>query len=133
MDFKVAGTKDNVTSIQMDIKIEGLDLKIMTEALDQARRPPHILGEMDKALPRPEMSPYAPRIITVQINPEKSASSSDRRGKNIRGIEESGAEITVDDTGLVTIAAVGEFDGARASRCRPSRSSRKSARSTKAR
>ena len=111
MDFKVAGTKDGITSIQMDIKIDGLDLKIMTEALDQAKEGRlHILGEMDKALPavRPEMSPYAPRIITVQINPEKIGELIGPKGKNIRGIqEESGAEITVDDTGLVTIAAVG--------------------------
>jgi polyribonucleotide nucleotidyltransferase len=111
MDFKVAGTKDGITSIQMDIKIEGLDLKIMTEALHQAKEGRlHILGEMDKALdaPRPEMSPYAPRIITVQINPEKIGELIGPKGKNIRGIqEESGAEITVDDTGLVTIAAVG--------------------------
>ena len=78
------------------------------------------------------MSPYAPRIITVQINPEKIGELIGPKGKNIRGIqEESGAEITVDDTGLVTIAAVGaRVDGARAARwCRPSRSSRKSARS----
>jgi polyribonucleotide nucleotidyltransferase len=112
MDFKVAGTKDGITSIQMDIKIEGLDLKIMTEALHQAKEGRlHILGEMDKALdaPRPEMSPYAPRIITVQINPEKIGELIGPKGKNIRGIqEESGAEITVDDSGLVTIAAVGQ-------------------------
>ncbi len=112
MDFKVAGTRAGITSIQMDIKIDGLDLKIMTEALDQAKEGRlHILGEMDKALPavRPEMSPYAPRIITVQINPEKIGELIGPKGKNIRGIqEESGAEITVDDTGLVTIAAVGQ-------------------------
>jgi polyribonucleotide nucleotidyltransferase len=112
MDFKVAGTRDGITSIQMDIKIDGLDLKIMTEALHQAKEGRlHILGEMDKALPaaRPEMSPYAPRIITVQINPEKIGELIGPKGKNIRGIqEESGAEITVDDTGLVTIAAVGQ-------------------------
>ena len=111
MDFKVAGTKDGITSIQMDIKIEGLDLKIMTEALHQAKEGRlHILGEMDKALdaPRPEMSPYAPRIVTMQINPEKIGELIGPKGKNIRGIqEESGAELTVDDTGLVTIAAVG--------------------------
>jgi polyribonucleotide nucleotidyltransferase len=112
MDFKVAGTKDGITSIQMDIKVEGLDLKIMTEALHQAKEGRlHILGEMDKALaePRAEMSPFAPRIITVQINPEKIGELIGPKGKNIRGIqEESGAEITVDDSGLVTIAAVGQ-------------------------
>jgi len=111
MDFKVAGTKDGITSIQMDIKIQGLDLKLMEEALAQAKEGRlHILGEMDKALPtvRPDMSPWAPRIITVQINPEKIGDLIGPKGKTIRGIqEESGAELTVDDSGLVTIAAVG--------------------------
>jgi polyribonucleotide nucleotidyltransferase len=111
MDFKVAGTKDGITSIQMDIKIQGLDLKIMEEALAQAKEGRlHILGEMNKvkAEPSAEMSPWAPRIVTVQISPEKIGELIGPKGKNIRGIQdESGAEITVDDTGLVTIAAVG--------------------------
>ena len=111
MDFKVAGTKDGITSIQMDIKIQGLDLKIMAEALAQAKLGRlHILGEMDKALPtvRPELSPWAPRIVTMNINPEKIGDLIGPKGKTIRGIqEETGAELTVDDTGLVTIAAVG--------------------------
>jgi len=111
MDFKVAGTETGITSIQMDIKIEGLDLQIMREALDQAREGRmHILGEMNKALsaPRPELSPYAPRIVTVQINPEKIGDLIGPKGKTIRGIQdETGAEITVDDSGTVTIAAVG--------------------------
>ena len=74
MDFKVAGTTTGITSIQMDIKIQGLDLKIMEEALDKARLGRlHILGEMTKALDthRPEMSPWAPRIFTLQIKPDK--------------------------------------------------------------
>jgi polyribonucleotide nucleotidyltransferase len=111
MDFKVAGTRNGITSIQMDIKIEGLDLKIMTEALAQAKEGRlHILGEMDKALaePRAELSPFAPRIVTLQINPEKIGDLIGPKGKTIRGIQdETGAELTVDDTGLVTIAAVG--------------------------
>jgi polyribonucleotide nucleotidyltransferase len=111
MDFKVAGTKDGITSIQMDIKIQGLDISLMEEALAQAKLGRlHILGEMDKALPakRDEMSPYAPRIITVQINPEKIGELIGPKGKNIRGIQdETGAELAVDDSGLVTIAAVG--------------------------
>jgi polyribonucleotide nucleotidyltransferase len=111
MDFKVAGTENGITSIQMDIKIEGLDLKIMREALAQAKEGRlHILREMNKALPqpRPELSPYAPRIVTVQISPEKIGDLIGPKGKTIRGIqEETGAEITVDDTGRVTIAAVG--------------------------
>jgi len=111
MDFKVAGTRNGITSIQMDIKIEGLDLKIMTEALAQAKEGRlHILGEMDKALaePRTDLSPFAPRIVTLQINPEKIGDLIGPKGKTIRGIQdETGAELTVDDTGLVTIAAVG--------------------------
>ncbi|HEY6220796.1 MAG TPA: polyribonucleotide nucleotidyltransferase, partial [Gemmatimonadaceae bacterium] len=111
MDFKVAGTKDGITSIQMDIKIEGLDLQIMKEALAQAKEGRlHILGEMAKALPekRADLSKYAPRIVTVQINPEKIGDLIGPKGKTIRGIqEETGAEITVDDSGTVTIAAVG--------------------------
>jgi polyribonucleotide nucleotidyltransferase len=111
MDFKVAGTEQGITSIQMDIKIEGLDLRIMREALDQAREGRiHILGEMKKALaePRGDLSPHAPRIVTMNISPEKIGDLIGPKGKIIRGIqEETGAEISVDDTGLVTIAAVG--------------------------
>jgi polyribonucleotide nucleotidyltransferase len=111
MDFKVAGTENGITSIQMDIKIEGLDIKIMREALAQAREGRlHILGEMNKALaaPRADLSPYAPRIVTMNISPEKIGDLIGPKGKTIRGIQdETGAEITVDDTGLVTIAAVG--------------------------
>ncbi|MCL4213624.1 MAG: polyribonucleotide nucleotidyltransferase [Gemmatimonadales bacterium] len=111
MDFKVAGTKDGITSIQMDIKIQGLELKIMTEALAQAKAGRlHILGEMNKALAtvRPELSPWAPRIVTMMINPEKIGDLIGPKGKTIRGIQdETGAELSVDDSGLVTIAAVG--------------------------
>ena len=111
MDFKVAGTETGITSIQMDIKIEGMDLAILKEALAQARDGRlHILGEMKKALaaPRPDLSPYAPRIVTMQINPEKIGDLIGPKGKTIRGIqEETGAELTVDDSGTVTIAAVG--------------------------
>ena len=111
MDFKVAGTEQGITSIQMDIKIQGLTLKLMQEALAQAREGRlHILGEMNKALvePRADLSPYAPRIVTVQINPEKIGDLIGPKGKIIRGIqEETGAEITVDDNGVVTSAAVG--------------------------
>ncbi len=111
MDFKVAGTEAGITSIQMDIKIAGLDLQIMKEALAQAREGRlHILGEMQKALdaPRPDLSPYAPRIVTMSINPEKIGDLIGPKGKTIRGIqEETGAELTVDDSGTVTIAAVG--------------------------
>ena len=111
MDFKVAGTSEGITSIQMDIKIQGLELSLMTEALAQAKLGRlHILGEMNKALPeaRAELSQYAPRIVTVQINSEKIGDLIGPKCKTIRGIqEETGAELTVDDSGLVTIAAVG--------------------------
>jgi polyribonucleotide nucleotidyltransferase len=111
MDFKVAGTENGITSIQMDIKIMGLSIEIMKEALDQAREGRlHILGEMAKALPAPrsDLSAYAPRIVTLSINPEKIGELIGPKGKTIRGIqEETGAELTVDDAGLVTIAAVG--------------------------
>ena len=111
MDFKVAGTAHGITSIQMDIKVEGLDLQIVKEAMAQAREGRlHILGEMTKALaqPRTDLSPFAPRIVTMNISPEKIGDLIGPKGKTIRGIqEETGAEITVDDTGLVTIAAVG--------------------------
>jgi polyribonucleotide nucleotidyltransferase len=111
MDFKVAGTEAGITSIQMDIKIEGLDLKIMKEALTQALEGRlHILGEMNKAMPtaKTELSKYAPRIVTITISPEKIGDLIGPKGKTIRGIQdETGAELTVDDSGLVTIAAVG--------------------------
>ncbi len=111
MDFKVAGTENGITSIQMDIKIEGLDLKILKEALAQAHEGrTHILGEMKKSLtgPRADLSQYAPRIVTINISPEKIGELIGPKGKTIRGIqEETGAEISVDDSGLVTIAAVG--------------------------
>ena len=95
----------------MDIKVEGLYVKIMEEALEQAREGRlHILGEMKKALaePRGDLSKYAPRIQTLQISPEKIGDLIGPKGKTIRGIQdETGAEISVDDTGMVTIAAVG--------------------------
>ena len=118
MDFKVAGTKDGITSIQMDIKIEGLDLKIMAEALEKAKKGRmHILGEMHKALSthRAELSPWAPRIITIQIKQDKIGDVIGPKGKTIRGIQEAtGAKISIEDSGIVTIAAVGGEAGAKA-------------------
>src|SRR5437762_958380 len=112
MDFKVAGTRQGVTSIQMDIKIMGLDFKIIAEALEKAKQARlHILDIMDQAIPKPrsELSKYAPRIITIQIRPDKIGDLIGPKGKTIRGIQEqTGAEINVDDNGLVTISAVGE-------------------------
>jgi len=118
MDFKVAGTAAGITSIQMDIKIGGLSLDIMKEALDKAKKGRlHILGEMDKVLAthRAEMSPWAPRIITIQIKPDKIGDVIGPKGKTIRGIQDaSGAKVNIDDTGLITIAAVGVEAGNKA-------------------
>jgi polyribonucleotide nucleotidyltransferase len=112
MDFKVAGTREGVTSIQMDIKIEGLDFKVISEALEKAKKARlHILDIMQQTIPTPrsQLSKYAPRIITMQIRPDKIGDLIGPKGKTIRGIQEqTGAEINVDDTGLVTISAVGE-------------------------
>ena len=118
MDFKVAGTSDGITSIQMDIKIEGIDLKVMEEALEKARKGRlHILKEMGKALAtaRPEMSKYAPRIITLTIKPDKIGDVIGPKGKTIRGIQDAtGAKINIEDSGLITIAAVGGEAGEKA-------------------
>jgi len=118
MDFKVAGTRKGVTSIQMDIKIEGLNVAIMKEALERAHKGRmHILDLMDQAIgqPRSELSDYAPRIISIQVNPEKIGEIIGPKGKTIRAIQdESGATIDIDDSGLVKIAAVSGEAGARA-------------------
>jgi polyribonucleotide nucleotidyltransferase len=110
MDFKVAGTREGVTSIQMDIKIEGLTVEIMREALEKAHRARlHILGLMEQALPEPrkELSQYAPRIITMKINPSKIGEIIGPKGKTIRGLQEAtGASINIDDDGTITIASV---------------------------
>jgi polyribonucleotide nucleotidyltransferase len=118
MDFKVAGTEKGITSIQMDIKIQGLDLKIMEQALEKARRGRlHILNEMAKVLPAPrtELSKFAPRIFTMQIKPDKIGDVIGPKGKTIRGIQDAtGAKISIEDTGLVTISAVGGEAGEKA-------------------
>jgi polyribonucleotide nucleotidyltransferase len=118
MDFKVAGSERGVTSIQMDIKISGLTIEVMREALERARKARlHILRVMDENLAqaRTELSQWAPRIITIQINPEKIGEIIGPKGKTIRAIqEETGAQISVDDSGLVTIASVSGTGGERA-------------------
>ena len=110
MDFKVAGTRRGVTSIQMDIKIDGLTVELLDEALQRAHRGRmHILDCMDAALqaPRDDLSEYAPRIVSIRINPEKIGEIIGPKGKTIRAIQdESGATIEVDDDGVVKIAAV---------------------------
>jgi polyribonucleotide nucleotidyltransferase len=110
MDFKVAGTKDGVTAIQMDIKIEGLTREVMERALGQAKEARlHILEEMEKAIskPRSHVSEYAPIITILQIKPEKIKFVIGPGGKTIREITStSGAKIEVDDSGKVVVAAV---------------------------
>jgi polyribonucleotide nucleotidyltransferase len=112
MDFKIAGTRDGITAFQMDIKISGVSRELMAQALDQARAGRlHILGEMDKALsaPREGLSPYAPRLITIQIKPDKIREVIGPGGKVIRGIiDECGVKVEVDDDGTVLIASVDE-------------------------
>jgi polyribonucleotide nucleotidyltransferase len=118
MDFKVAGTREGVTSIQMDIKIEGLTVEIMREALQRAHKARmHILDEMDKAItePRQTLSQFAPRIITIKINPSKIGEVIGPKGKTIRGIQEAtGANLNVEDDGTVTISSVSGEGGERA-------------------
>ncbi len=110
MDFKIAGTRRGVTSIQMDIKIDGLTTEIMRTAMERATRARlHILDVMDAAVsgPAEELSAYAPRITTIKVNPEKLGEIIGPKGKTIRAIQdESGAKIEIDDSGLVKIAAV---------------------------
>ena len=118
MDFKVAGTRKGVTAIQMDIKMEGLDLAIMREALGRARTARRrILDAMDHALPaaRTDLSQYAPRIISISINPEKIGEIIGPKGKTIRAIQdETGAKIDIEDSGVVKVAAVSGEAGVRA-------------------
>jgi len=114
MDFKVAGTRDGITSIQMDIKISGVSRELLAEALEKARHARlHILDAMEDVLPKPraELSDNAPRIIGLRISPSKIGEVIGPGGKTIRSIQEAtGAKIDIDDDGLVTIASV-EKDG----------------------
>ncbi|MGH7475519.1 MAG: polyribonucleotide nucleotidyltransferase [Longimicrobiales bacterium] len=118
MDFKVAGTRKGVTSIQMDIKVEGLTVDIMRDALGRAHRGRlHILDVMERTIsePRAELSRYAPRIITLQINPEKIGLVIGPKGKTVRSIQEqTGAQINIDDTGVITISSPGGVGGDKA-------------------
>ncbi|MDQ6785619.1 MAG: polyribonucleotide nucleotidyltransferase [Acidobacteriota bacterium] len=108
MDFKVTGTTEGITALQMDIKIGGINAQILSEALEQARKGRlHILEIMKQAIdtPREEISKYAPRIITIKINPEKIRDIIGKGGATIRSItEETGAKIDVSDDGTVNIA-----------------------------
>jgi len=120
MDFKVAGSERGVTALQMDIKINGITREIMAAALEQARAGRlHILGEMAKVIDRPreEMSEWAPRILTIHINPEKIRDVIGKGGATIRQItEETRTTIDISDDGTVKIASVDRADGEEARR-----------------
>ena len=109
MDFKVAGTKDGITAIQMDIKIKGIDKEILTRALEQARQGRlFILNKMLETIPEPrkELSPYAPRILQFTIHPDKIREVIGSGGKTINGIiAETGVKIDIEDDGRVFIAS----------------------------
>ena len=118
MDFKVAGTRDGITALQMDIKIDGITRDIMQQALAQARDGRlHILDEMAKELdaPRGDMSNYAPRFLTIRINPEKIRDVIGKGGATIRALtDETGTTIDIEDDGLVKIASADQAAAATA-------------------
>jgi polyribonucleotide nucleotidyltransferase len=120
MDFKVAGTTSGITALQMDIKIQGITKEIMQVALAQAKEArQHILGEMQKAMPtvKTELSDFAPRLITIKINPEKIRDVIGKGGAVIRALtEETGTQIDITDEGIVTIASVDAAAGQEAKR-----------------
>ena len=109
MDFKVTGAAEGVTALQMDIKIGGVNKAIMKQALEQAREGRiHILGKMAEAIntPREELSPYAPRITTIQVKPDQVRTVIGSGGKNVRGIiEATGCAIDIEDDGRINIAS----------------------------
>jgi polyribonucleotide nucleotidyltransferase len=115
MDFKVTGTREGITALQMDIKISGINASILAEALEQAKKGRiHILDVMEKTIaePRGDIAPYAPRIIQIKINPDKIREVIGPGGKIIRAlVEETGAKIDVEDDGTISIASA---DGAAA-------------------
>ena len=118
MDFKVTGTRNGVTALQMDIKIAGITADLMRQALEQARVGRlYILERMKEALPapRPTLSPFAPRIFIMKIKPDKIRDVIGPGGKTIRGIiAECGVKINVEDTGDISIAAVDEASAEKA-------------------
>ncbi len=120
MDFKVAGTREGITAIQMDIKIKGIDREILTRALEQARKGRlFILDKMAETIaePRAELSPYAPRIISFQIHPDKIREVIGSGGKTINGIiAQTGVKIDIEDDGTVYIASPDQAAAAEAKR-----------------
>ncbi len=119
MDFKVAGTDKGITALQMDMKIAGLPMSIISDAINQARPARmHILEKMVAAIdkPREDLSPFAPRLLTLQIDPELIGLVIGPGGKTIKGItEQTGAKVDIEDSGLVTVSAV---DGEKAKKAR---------------
>ena len=115
MDFKVTGTRDGITALQMDIKIKELSKDIMEKALEQAKAGRlHILGKMLEAIdqPREDISQYAPKILTIKINPDKIRDIIGPGGKVVRAIQaETNTRVEIDDSGLVKIAATNEAEG----------------------
>ena len=120
MDFKVAGTANGITALQMDIKIQGITKEIMQVALAQAKEGRmHILAKMQEAMPhgKTELSDFAPRLITIKINPEKIRDVIGKGGAVIRALtEETGTQIDISDEGVVTIASVDATAGQEAKR-----------------
>jgi polyribonucleotide nucleotidyltransferase len=117
MDFKVAGTREGITSIQMDVKIGGLQIATMRDALERAHKGRmHILDVMNRTLSEAgQMSEFAPQIVSIKINTEKIGDLIGPKGKTIRAIQEdTGADINVEDDGTVTISAVSGEGGRRA-------------------
>jgi len=118
MDFKVAGTKDGITAVQMDIKIRELSRDIMQKALEQARVGRlHILGKMLETIreSRKETSPYAPKVLTIKINPDKIREIIGPGGKTVRAIQsETNTRVEIDDSGIVKIAAFSSEEGEKA-------------------
>jgi len=120
MDFKVTGTRTGVTAWQMDVKIAGITLEVMAEALEKARKGRlHILDAMEGTIskPRSEISPYAPRVLVLQIDPDKIRDVIGPGGRVIKKItEETGAQIDIDDTGEVKISSITASGGDRAAK-----------------
>jgi polyribonucleotide nucleotidyltransferase len=110
MDFKVAGTDTGITALQMDMKITGLPLKVIADAINQAKPARlHILEKMLAAIdkPRTELSPYAPRLISFKIDPEMIGMVIGPGGKKIKAItEQTGAKVDINDDGTVTVSAI---------------------------
>jgi polyribonucleotide nucleotidyltransferase len=119
MDFKVAGTDTGITALQMDMKITGLPISVIADAINQARGARlHILDKMMEVISEPsaELSPYAPRLLTIKIDPDMIGLVIGPGGKTIKGItEQTGAKVDIEDDGTVTIASI---DGVKAQQAR---------------